>query len=200
MSDTKLEVRPITRNGVSLTPVVEVVKRGDAAGSPYLVVLPTIENFNSWLVYQGKEAVINMLAAKARQDAQGSLDYVLGEEGWLKRKVTDPESGKLVDQVYYDIESLDINKLYETLTSGIVRSGVTLAELNAEREDLISSLRSYAMEVAKNPTEIGPLMLDIGTKIGDLDAAIKARARVRRTKEEIAADKAAKEEAAKQPA
>lgn len=198
MSDTntsELVLRPVTRNEITLTPTVEKVKRREAKGQPYLAFIPTKDTLETYINFIGKDAAVDILAQSARLSGQEALDSTLAENppegsdnGWFKREVADTENpDKKTVQFYYDISRLNLDRLYEILTSGVSRvSGVTKAELQDERDELNKELTALAMQIVSNPT-VAPRMLEVGSKILELDAAIAAKSKSRRTKEEIAA-------------
>lgn len=182
------------KNGVTLTPTVCSIVRGEAKGQTYPAFIPTKETLPDYITFFGADKVLDILSRAAKADAQAALDYVLGDTGWQKRVVADAE-GKESTQLFYNEESLDLAKLLDTIVSGTVRGGVTKGQLEEERDELVAQLQKIYLNASGNASltteERAALFnegLSIAPKIQELEAAIEAKSRAgRRSKEEIAA-------------
>ena len=134
-----LDIRPVSKNEVTLTPTVQLYKKREAKGQPYLSIEPTEETFDDYVKFVGKKAIVEMLQMNARQNGQEALDAVLALKatpddeyaGWSHREVQDPETKKTAEQLFYNPETdVDYDKWYEYLLSGVSRqAGVTKAGL-----------------------------------------------------------------------
>jgi len=184
------------KNGVVLSPTVCSIVRGEAKGQTYPAFIPTKETLSDYITFFGADKVIDILSRAAKADAQAALDYVLGDNGWQKRTVVG-EDGKESTQLFYDESQLDVQKLLDTIVSGTVRGGVTKAQLEEEREELLAQLQRIYRDASSNAnlsTEEKARMfsegLAIAPKIQELEAAIEAKSRAgRRSKDEVAASK-----------
>lgn len=181
------------KNGVTLSPSVCSIVRGDAKGQTYPAFIPTKDTLSDYVTFFGAEKIIDILSRAAKADAQAALDYVLGDAGWQKRTVVG-EDGKESVQLFYDEETLDIAKLLDTIVSGTVRGGVTKGQLEEERDELVAQLQKIYLNASGNTSltteERAALFnegLSIAPKIQELEAAIEAKSRTsRRSKDEVA--------------
>lgn len=175
------------RNGVTMEASVVSIGRGPAKGQPYLAFIPTVENISDYIKFVGEKAIVDILQRSAKADGQDALNIVLGDEGWNAVTVTDPETKKEVVVETYNQEAVDWSKVIDTIFSGAVKGGITSKQLRDEREELFRQMTSLyqsasgdsmtSEDKAKAFTE----GLGIAAKIAELDAAIEAKKRIRRS-------------------
>lgn len=178
------------KNGVVLAPTVCSIVRGDKKGVTYPAFVPTTKNLNDYITFFGADKIVDILARAAKADGQAALDYNLGDNGWQKRTVIG-EDGKESIQMFYDETAVDFDKLLETIISGAIRGGITKAQLEEEREELVAQLQKIYQSASGNPNltteERAALFnegLAIAPKIQELDAAIESKSRnTRKSKE-----------------
>ena len=176
-----------TNNGVELTTTPCTIIRGAAKGQVYLAFVPTKENLSAWIQFTGEEKVIDILARAAKANGQAALDYTIGDAGWVKSSVTDPETGKTVEVESYDPDSVNWEQVLETIVSGAVQGGVTMKELKEERDDLYSQMQKIMLlagdaNVPQNEKqEAFANGFALAIKIQDLDSAIEAKKKTRRS-------------------
>lgn len=156
-----LEIRELVKTNpetgevvASITPVIEVVKRGAMEGNPYVTVTVTKENLNDYVKFRGIDSVLDILNAKERLDAQEALNYVgvqleneKGEGTVFKdalanvpdEKKPKTKTGEFIEKWVINWTKDLVDKLYQTLTEGKVRGGLTIAKIE---EELIPDLRN----------------------------------------------------------
>lgn len=195
----------------SVTPTVEVIKRGMAEGAAYPVILVTKDTLNSYVKFRGVDHVLSVLNARERADAQKTLEYVCDDaDAW------EPVEGKVDAKgepnkftVLYDKFLAVIDKFYETLLSGRVRGGVTIAQLEEELADLQAEMEEKMQRAQKlvGPEQQALIMecFEISNRHKEVRVqieAIRAERKPRKTKaqkEEEAKILAAKAAAGPQP-
>jgi hypothetical protein len=136
---------------VSITPTVEVVKRGAYEGNPFVTISVTRENLNDYVKFRGIDSVLDVLNAKERIDAQEALNYVAtqqeaefeaaGKEDIMfvdtvallpEDKKPRNKAGEIIEKFMIDLTKLDIDRLYQTLLEGKVRGGLTIKTIEEE--------------------------------------------------------------------
>ncbi len=188
---------PITKeaNGVSFSTSPQSYIRGAAKGQLYQAFIPTVETLNDYVTFRGAKYVVDVLSRAEKLDAQAALDNVLGDAGWIKSSVTDPETGKAVEKESFNPDDVDWNKVVDIILSGVVRGGVTKGQLEEEREAAIQDQQKLLLEAqsymatgrASDAQSLFVKALELTSKIQELDVAIAAKSKTRRTKEELAA-------------
>jgi hypothetical protein len=178
------------RNGVAFEAVPQTIIRGAARGQLYLAFVPTEENLADYVNFLGKKEAVDILARAAKANGQAALDYTLGDAGWQKRVVADAETGKELEQEFYDADSVNWDQVVDTILSGAVKGGVTAKELREEREDMVKQMTALYTAASTNPnftTEQRAAAfsegISIAAKIAELEAAIEAKKRTRRSDE-----------------
>jgi len=120
---------------------------------------------------------------------------VLGDSGWIKTSVVDPETGKQAERETFNPDDVDWNKVVDIILSGVVRGGVTKGQLEEEREAAIQDQQKLLLEAqsymssgrAGDAQSLFVKALELTSKIQELDVAIAAKSKTRRTKEELSA-------------
>ncbi len=176
-----------TNNGVSLTTTPCTIIRGAAKGQVYLAFVPTKETLSDWIKFTGEDKVVDILARAAKANGQAALDYTIGDAGWVKNKVVDPETGKESEVESYDPEAVNWEQVIETIVSGAVQGGVTMKDLKEERDDLYSQMQKIMLLAGdanvpqSEKQEAFGRGFALASKIQELDAAIEAKKKTRRS-------------------
>jgi len=182
-------------NGVSFETSPQTYIRGAAKGQLYQAFIPTVESLNDYVTFRGAKYVVDVLSRAEKLDAQAALDNVLGDSGWIKTSVVDPETGKQAERETFNPEDVDWNKVVDIILSGVVRGGVTKGQLEEEREAAIQDQQKLLLEAqsymssgrAGDAQSLFVKALELTSKIQELDVAIAAKSKTRRTKEELSA-------------
>ena len=180
----------------SITPVLKVVERGEMAGNVYPCIEVTEENFNDYVKFRTNKAVLDVLNARERADAQGTLDHVLDDTDW--EETGKDKAGKAI--FTYNLPNFlkKIDTFWEELTSGKIKGGVTIVQLEEELEDLVEAMKVKIIEMQKSPPDKIRAAVqeaaEISAKHKNLEAQIEDIRRARKprmTKAEKEAQKAA---------
>lgn len=181
------------KNGVTLEANWVPIARGESKGQLYPTFIPTKENLSNWINFHGVDKVITLLERSAKANAQAALNYVAGDKGWSVREVPDVEDpNKVVKQEFIEDGAVKWDEVVEMYLSGAAQGGATKAELESEKEELQKLLQKTVQEAsdASLSTEARQAKFTAGfelvAKIQDLDAAIQAKSKSRKPKEQAA--------------
>lgn len=198
MSNTAtVQVRPVSKNGVTITPTVVTAKRGAFKGTPYPCVRIDEKETNEdiivkqiieWAKFRGLKRAIKNINASEALEGQTALEQAAD---YTEGTVKDPETNK--ESVVKHVQNVDSDRYWEVYISDTLRGGITIAQLEEDMEDL----RGEFMETFKNFSALPPGspealkvmagLTELQTEMQNIDAAIKERRRERKAKTPVAA-------------
>ena len=205
-----VNLRPLTRHDVTLTPVWETIGRGTGKGVFYPTVKATKENLGDFIKFIGEQDIIDMLNAKQSQNAQTVLDHVISKndkwkesykeeeveiknEDGTTRKVKQTAFTKegdkevpVVDKAWYELSDLEalMPEILDLLEKGTIRGGVTIKSLKEENLSLTARLLELVAAARLNPGDMSKLIeaSEIGVKIADNESEINRISAQRKSK------------------
>lgn len=193
-------VRKDGDNEVKFQPVWEPVQRGASKGVFYPAILPTEENWDSYVAFVGKKNIISALQAADRINSKATLDYVLNENDlWIEvpkmkdgkpvlSDTKDEETGEYlpeIEKAYYDYTTLPLEKVLELLEKGSIRGGVTIKDLVEDNKVLLAELLPMYAKI-KNDPSILVRASEISEKIQSNEEQIKRIQASRKPRTKIA--------------
>lgn len=184
MSDkVTVAIKPVTKNEVTVTPVIAKIKRGSAKDIEYPYFQVTEANLMDWIKFRGPKIVAKMANAREQQEGQSALD-VAGE--WEEKKSVDENNKEVIIHL---LSNIDSDKYWNAYISDTLRGGETKAKLMEEQEELKVEFMDMFTEMMKpanqNPAkqdEFKLKMLELQKEVQDLDVAIAERSRERKAK------------------
>jgi hypothetical protein len=185
----QLEIRPLVKKDeqdqviATITPVCEVIQRGELEGSPFITIKVTKENLNEYVKFRGLDKVLDTLNSAESLDSQEALNYVatqqereMGgkEEIFIDLNADLPEDkkpknkkGEVLPKWAIDFSKFSIDRLYQTLLEGKVRGGLTIAKIE---EELLPDLRAQLQKAIADGTKATDIAkkMEFFAKAGEL--------------------------------
>lgn len=197
-----IPLRELTRNGTTLTPTWAEIARGQGKGLFYPVVLPTNENWDTYVKYKGLDNIIDELAASERQAAQFILNIVVSKaDKWVEiiktvkdkdtnevKQVLDKEGKPEVEKITIaeaDYRSV-MDDLLAALEKGSIRGGVTIASLVEENKALMAEIVTLMPKAKKGDLEALAKASEISEKFAKNEETI-AEIKASRSKSKLSA-------------
>ena len=158
MSDTLINIRPLEKNGVTLTPTFVEIKRGAAKSTKYPIIQVPITKEDQdkqlatlieYAKFRGPSVVAKALNSIEKQDGQQALESA-GD--WEENPTGETgKDGKPV--VSLVLNSVDEDKYYTNYLAESMRGGETLDDMDEEIADLTSKIKALMFEFVQPSTD-----------------------------------------------